>query len=105
MTSKKSKKSIDTIVEATKIIGLKMPGVQVFHLYRTQDESGVSGTGIVGDGVVFPNGWCFFVWRSATAGFEFFQTFEQFKFIHVDSHPTNGSVFRFSKIEENQDVE
>ncbi len=37
-----------------------------FHLVRTEDESGVSGTGYVAEGVIFSNGWCVLRWpRSA----------------------------------------
>lgn len=39
--------------------------VQPFHLFREEDESGISGTGIVAYGVIFPSGkvaleWCTF---------------------------------------------
>lgn len=34
-----------------------------FQLYRTTDISGVSGTGIVADGVVFPSGTVALCWR------------------------------------------
>lgn len=35
-----------------------------FHLVRMEDESGVSGTGIVGEGVVFSNGKVALTWLS-----------------------------------------
>jgi hypothetical protein len=36
--------------------------VKTFHLYRHEDESGVSGTGRVAQGVVFDDGECVMRW-------------------------------------------
>lgn len=33
-----------------------------FHLQRDEDETGISGTGIVAEGVVFSNGWVAMTW-------------------------------------------
>lgn len=38
--------------------------LKIFILNRVEDESGVSGTGIVAYGVIFPNGWCALSWAS-----------------------------------------
>lgn len=35
-----------------------------FWLVRTEDESGVSGTGVVADGAKFPDGTCVLRWRT-----------------------------------------
>jgi hypothetical protein len=32
---------------------------------RTQDETGISGTGVVAEGVEFSNGWCAMSWLTA----------------------------------------
>jgi hypothetical protein len=37
---------------------LKPGGIQTFFLYRWEDVSGVSGTGVVAEGVRFGNGKC-----------------------------------------------
>jgi hypothetical protein len=36
--------------------------MQKFYLQRIEDESGVSGTGRVAEGVIFANGWCALTW-------------------------------------------
>ncbi len=36
--------------------------MRTFHLYREVDESGVSGTGIVAEGVMFSNCWVALHW-------------------------------------------
>ena len=38
-----------------------------FHLYRAEDETGISGTGIVADGVEFNDGAAILHWRGETA--------------------------------------
>lgn len=39
-----------------------MSEVRRFRLVRTEDESGVSGTGIVAVGAMFPSGYCEMEW-------------------------------------------
>ena len=41
---------------------------RIFHLLRLADESGVSGTGRVAEGVIFSNGWVALVWLTDIAG-------------------------------------
>lgn len=64
-----------------------------FEMIRNADESGVSGTGKVLEGVVFSKGitviqWCVEGKPNSTA---IYPTFDDFKCIHIDSHPTNGT--------------
>ena len=65
--------------------------LQIFTLIRHNDQSGVSGTGRVLDGVVFPNGKVVVYWRAKFNTIAVYESFEAFKFIHVDSHPTNNT--------------
>ena len=53
-----------------------------FHLVRIEDESGVSGTGSVAEGIVFSNGWCVLRWLSEHPGLEFFQRMEDVEAVH-----------------------
>lgn len=69
--------------------------IKRFYMTRDADESGVSGTGKVLEGVVFSDGttvirWCTGHAPNSTA---IYNSFEDFKKIHVDSHPTNGTRF------------
>lgn len=45
-------------------IELRVPSFRRFALERTVDETGISGTGIVACGVVFPSGRAVTQWRS-----------------------------------------
>lgn len=37
----------------------------VFELHRDEDATGVSGTGVVAEGVIFSNGRCALTWKTA----------------------------------------
>lgn len=68
---------------------------RLFTMVRHRDETGVSGTGRVLDGVVFHNGMTVICWRSdvegrtGTPSLCFYPSFEAFRAIHIDAHPGN----------------
>lgn len=66
-------------------------------MVRNSDETGVSGTGVVLDGVVFPNGMVSICWRSQTPSVTFFRSFVEFKHVHIDAHPTNDTEVHWKK--------
>jgi hypothetical protein len=37
-----------------------------FELIRDVDETGISGTGKVAEGVIYSNGWCSMMWTTST---------------------------------------
>lgn len=38
--------------------------MRTFELHRVEDETGISGTGIVAEGVIFGDGTCAMRWRT-----------------------------------------
>jgi hypothetical protein len=56
--------------------------MKLFHFYRSEDHSGVSGTGAVVEGVQFTNGWCALRWISSQSSLCFYQSIEDVKRIH-----------------------
>ncbi len=80
---------------------------RLFTVIRNADESGVSGTGRVLDGIVFHNGQVVVCWRgdlqarkegSQEKGFSsvaVYPCWEAFKMIHVDAHPSNETEIVF----------
>lgn len=56
--------------------------MKLFHFYRSVDESGVSGTGPVVEGVEFTNGWCALRWISDKSSVCFYQSLEQVEAVH-----------------------
>lgn len=43
---------------------VEIPSLRRFHLNRSEDETGVSGTGVVAVGIQFPSGQCVMEWIS-----------------------------------------
>lgn len=70
-----------------------------FCLIRKSDVSGVSGTGCVLDGFVMKGGQCVAVWRGKVSSISIFRSFDEFMDIHVNSHPTNGSIIEWGENE------
>lgn len=56
--------------------------MKLFHLYRTEDLTGVSGVGPVVEGVEFTNGWCAIRWMTERSSFCFYQSIEDVRVIH-----------------------
>ncbi len=67
--------------------------MKTFKMIRVHDESGVSGTGHVLDGVVFYTGQVVVCWcaKHGHSNIGIYKDWEDFKFIHIDSHPSNAT--------------
>lgn len=75
---------------------------QLFTVIRRADESGVSGTGRVLDGVIFHNGQVVVCWRgdinsekSGYSSLAIFPCWEAFQRVHIDAHPSNRAEVIF----------
>ncbi|WP_040422017.1 hypothetical protein [Actinopolymorpha alba] len=55
---------------------------RVFALYRSEDVSGVSGTGLVAWGCVFPNGKAVLTWNSGVMSVGVYDSVEELEAIH-----------------------
>lgn len=64
---------------------------RLFKMVRNQDETGVSGTGVVADGIEFPNGMVSVCWRSKTPSVNVYRSYVEFKHVHIDAHPSNDT--------------
>ena len=53
-----------------------------FVLNRIEDESGVSGTGIVAEGVQFSTGKCVMGWLTSVSSIAVYDSIEELEFIH-----------------------
>jgi len=58
------------------------PLVRVFRLVRSEDVSGVSGTGTVADGAVFPDGVAVLRWRTARGSTAVYDSVKDVERIH-----------------------
>jgi hypothetical protein len=53
-----------------------------FILYRAEDESGISGTGIIAEGAQFSSGKCVFSWITDTPSIEVYDSIDEIERIH-----------------------
>ena len=53
-----------------------------FYLVREVDESGVSGTGVVAEGMEFTSGRCVIKWLTATSSMGVYESAKDLKAIH-----------------------
>jgi hypothetical protein len=72
-------------------------GMRRFVMHREHDVSGVSGTGLVLEGVLFSTGVVVVHWLTPPprGSISVFDSLDQFLGIHVRPHPTNHAVLVF----------
>lgn len=73
--------------------------MKLFHFYRVEDHSGVSGTGPVVEGVQFTNGWCALRWISNKSSICFYQSIDDVKSIHGHGGKTEIIIHDFEGLE------
>ena len=73
-------------------------GIQSFTVFRTEDETGVSGEGIVIEGVRLATGQCIIHWLypPPKGGIAIFESMEDFIKVHIQPHPTNKTIITFA---------
>jgi len=59
-----------------------------FYLERVEDETGVSGTGIVAVGAVYPSGICIVEWLTFTSSLNQYRSLDHVKEVHGHSGKT-----------------
>ncbi len=62
------------------------PNLKRFLLVRDEDETGISGTGIVAEGIQFANGWCCLSWLTRFSSIGVYPSVEEL----IDIHGHNG---------------
>lgn len=79
-----------------------MDDLRLFTLIRHIDESGISGTGRVLDGVIFHTGQVVVCWRTDTSlekpgysSLSIYPSWEAFLHVHVHPHPENATEIKF----------
>ncbi len=72
-------------------------GIQSFTVFRTADETGVSGDGIVIEGVRLATGQCIIHWLypPPRGGIAIFESMDDFIKVHIKPHPTNKTIITF----------
>ena len=72
-------------------------GITSFTVYRQQDETGVSGEGVVIEGVVMATGQCVVHWLypPPRGGIAFFDSMSDFVKVHIEPHPANKTIITY----------
>ena len=72
-------------------------GIRTFTACRQNDETGISGEGIVIEGATFATGHTVIHWLTPAprGSIAFFDAFDDFIKILVTSHPTNNTIITF----------
>ena len=72
-------------------------GIRTFTVFRREDESGVSGDGIVIEGVELATGQCIVHWLfpPPRGGIAVFDSLGDFIRVHIAPHPANKTIITF----------
>ena len=73
-------------------------GIETFTICRQGDESGVSGTGVVIEGVQYATGQVVLHWLTPVprGSIAIFESLTDFKSVHVNPHPGNKTIITWS---------
>jgi len=72
-------------------------GIRAFTVFRKNDETGVSGEGVVIEGVELATGQCVIHWLypPPKGGIAIFESMDDFIKVHVGPHPANSTIITF----------
>lgn len=80
-----------------KLPKLAPEGIRTFTVCRQYDDSGVSGEGVVIEGVVLATGQCIVHWLypPPRGGIAIFDSMSDFIKVHIQPHPSNRSIITY----------
>jgi hypothetical protein len=72
-------------------------GIETFTVCRTLDETGVSGEGVIIEGVVLGTGQCIVHWLypPPRGGIAIFDSMSDFIKVHIEPHPGNKTIITY----------
>ncbi len=72
-------------------------GIRTFTVFRQSDETGVSGDGVVIEGVELATGQCIIHWLypPPRGGIAIFESMDDFIKVHIGPHPANNTIITF----------
>ena len=79
-------------------------GIRSFTVCRQHDETGVSGEGVIIEGIVLASGHCIIHWLfpPPRGGIAIFDSLEDFLKVHVKPHPENKTIITFEDGEQKE---
>jgi len=78
--------------------------IRSFTVCRQHDQTGVSGEGVIIEGVVLASGHCIIHWLfpPPRGGIAIFDSLEDFLKVHVKPHPENKTIITFEDGEQKE---
>jgi len=72
-------------------------GIRTFTVYRDDDEGGISGTGVIIEGVKLASGQAVIHWLypPPRGGIAIFDSMDDFIKVHILSHPANKTIITY----------
>jgi hypothetical protein len=72
-------------------------GIKSFTVYRDDDTTGVSGTGVIIEGVKLASGQAIIHWLypPPRGGIAIFDSMEDFIKVHINPHPSNKTIITY----------
>jgi len=72
-------------------------GIRTFTMCRQADETGISGTGVIVQGIVLASGWCVVNWLypPPVGSVAIFNSMSDFIAVHITSHLVNATIITF----------
>ena len=79
-------------------------GIRSFTVCRQYDETGISGEGVIIEGIVLASGHCIIHWLfpPPRGGIAIFDSLEDFLKVHVKPHPQNKPIITFEDGEQKE---
>jgi hypothetical protein len=89
--------SVTEQLKPKKLPRLAPEGIRTFTVARRYDETGVSGEGVVIEGVTLATGQCVVHWLypPPRGGIAIFDSMNDFVKVHIQPHPSNGTIITY----------
>ena len=97
LEEKQSEETPEVDLKPKKPAKLCAQGIRTFTVCRINDESGVSGTGIVIEGITLATGQCVVHWLYPTprGSIAIFDSISDFATVHIKPHPGNETIITY----------
>jgi len=94
---KQSEETPEVDLKPKKPAKLAPQGIRTFTVCRVNDESGVSGTGVVIEGIVLATGQCVVHWLypAPRGSIAMFDSITDFATVHIKPHPGNETIITY----------
>ena len=95
--SQQTEEALEVDLKPKKPAKLCAEGIRTFTVCRINDESGVSGTGIVIEGITLATGQCVVHWLYPTprGSIAIFDSISDFATVHIKPHPGNETIITY----------